>query len=52
MVSPEYDRSLLALNGYALPPRCRAPIRRAVHVGRNEPCPCGSGRKFKRCCGR
>jgi uncharacterized protein YecA (UPF0149 family) len=19
-------------------------------VGRNEPCPCGSGRKFKRCC--
>jgi hypothetical protein len=20
-------------------------------VGRNEPCPCGSGRKFKRCCG-
>lgn len=22
-----------------------------VKVGRNEPCPCGSGRKFKRCCG-
>lgn len=21
-------------------------------VGRNEPCPCGSGRKFKQCCGR
>ena len=21
-------------------------------VGRNEPCPCGSGRKYKRCCGR
>lgn len=21
-------------------------------IGRNEPCPCGSGRKFKRCCGR
>jgi SEC-C motif-containing protein len=20
-------------------------------VGRNEPCPCGSGRKFKKCCG-
>ena len=20
-------------------------------VGRNEPCPCGSGKKFKRCCG-
>jgi uncharacterized protein YecA (UPF0149 family) len=21
-------------------------------VGRNEPCPCDSGKKFKRCCGR
>ena len=21
-------------------------------VGRNDPCPCGSGRKFKKCCGR
>jgi SEC-C motif-containing protein len=21
-------------------------------VGRNDPCPCGSGQKFKRCCGR
>jgi uncharacterized protein YecA (UPF0149 family) len=20
-------------------------------VGRNEPCPCGSGRKYKKCCG-
>lgn len=25
--------------------------RRSRKVGRNEPCPCGSGRKFKRCCG-
>lgn len=24
----------------------------AGKVGRNEPCPCGSGRKFKKCCGR
>lgn len=22
-----------------------------VKVGRNDPCPCGSGQKFKRCCG-
>ncbi len=22
------------------------------HAGRNDPCPCGSGRKFKHCCGR
>ncbi len=30
-----------------------APIRREIpKVGRNEPCPCGSGKKFKNCCGR
>ena len=27
-------------------------VRGPRKVGRNEPCPCGSGRKFKRCCGR
>jgi len=28
------------------------PIRRSMpKVGRNEPCPCGSGKKFKKCCG-
>ena len=25
--------------------------RRSVKVGRNAPCPCGSGKKYKRCCG-
>lgn len=29
-----------------------APVSRGVKVGRNEPCPCGSGKKFKKCCGR
>ncbi len=24
----------------------------AAKTGRNQPCPCGSGRKFKQCCGR
>lgn len=28
------------------------PIRRTEpKIGRNEPCPCGSGRKYKKCCG-
>ncbi|MBI9080939.1 MAG: YchJ family protein [Pseudodesulfovibrio sp.] len=27
------------------------PIRKETKVGRNEPCPCGSGKKFKKCCG-
>jgi len=25
--------------------------RRVTKVGRNEPCPCGSGKKYKKCCG-
>ena len=29
------------------------PIRRdSEKVGRNDPCPCGSGKKHKKCCGR
>ena len=28
-----------------------APLRLAVKAGRNDPCPCGSGRKYKKCCG-
>ena len=27
------------------------PLPRGPKVGRNDPCPCGSGRKYKRCCG-
>ncbi len=28
-----------------------APEAAKPKVGRNEPCPCGSGKKFKKCCG-
>ena len=28
------------------------PYRASPKIGRNEPCPCGSGKKFKKCCGR
>jgi len=28
------------------------PIRTGPKVGRNDPCPCGSGKKYKNCCGR
>ena len=27
-------------------------VREEPKVGRNDPCPCGSGAKFKKCCGR
>ena len=30
----------------------REPVRRAATPGRNDPCPCGSGKKYKACCGK
>jgi preprotein translocase subunit SecA len=30
----------------------RQPVRKPQKVGRNDPCPCGSGKKYKKCCGR
>ncbi|WP_018589994.1 preprotein translocase subunit SecA [Terrisporobacter glycolicus] len=30
----------------------KSPVVKEKTVGRNEPCPCGSGRKFKHCCGK
>ena len=34
-------------------PKITIPLKREVpKVGRNEPCPCGSGKKYKNCCGR
>jgi preprotein translocase subunit SecA len=30
----------------------KQPVKRAeAKVGRNDPCPCGSGKKYKKCCG-
>ena len=28
------------------------PVRVVPKVGRNDPCPCGSGKKYKQCCGK
>ena len=33
-------------------PIVRKPVVKAVKVGRNDPCPCGSGKKYKKCCGQ
>ena len=34
-------------------PAARKPAKRKnKKVGRNAPCPCGSGKKYKKCCGR
>ena len=33
-------------------PLPKEPAPASVRIGRNDPCPCGSGRKFKKCCGQ
>ena len=33
-------------------PEKKAPKKAQAKVGRNDPCPCGSGKKYKNCCGR
>ncbi|MCT4566330.1 MAG: preprotein translocase subunit SecA [Maledivibacter sp.] len=32
--------------------RPKTVVRKEKKVGRNDPCPCGSGKKYKKCCGR
>lgn len=32
--------------------RASGTIRKEPKIGRNEPCPCGSGKKYKKCCGK
>jgi Protein of unknown function (DUF1186)/SEC-C motif len=40
---------LSALNGNNFAPN--SPFMAPEKIGRNDPCPCGSGKKYKRCCG-
>ncbi|MEE0066927.1 MAG: preprotein translocase subunit SecA [Evtepia gabavorous] len=31
-------------------PQKKAPVRKSIKIGPNDPCPCGSGKKYKKCC--
>jgi len=33
-------------------PAVQEPVKREDKVGRNDDCPCGSGKKYKKCCGQ
>jgi hypothetical protein len=47
------ERRAAESGGRDLPASSLSPIRRtAPRVGRNDPCPCGSGKKYKKCCGQ
>jgi SEC-C motif domain protein len=44
----EADRGWIFADGTPVKP---PPVRKQVTAGRNDPCPCGSGKKYKRCHG-
>jgi len=51
----EIPRAILLLRKIAQMRASRpSPVHQTSHpkIGRNDPCPCGSGKKFKRCCGQ
>ena len=51
---PQWDRHLTAERRKELykEQKSSTTIVKGPKVGRNDPCPCGSGKKYKHCCGR
>jgi uncharacterized protein len=55
-LTAQIENSVLQMHTYWLPLRQAeaerlTALKMSTKVGRNEPCPCGSGKKFKKCCG-
>jgi preprotein translocase subunit SecA len=48
---PPQDVSRLATNRGDGPPPAQQPASAEDKIGRNDPCPCGSGKKYKKCHG-
>jgi preprotein translocase subunit SecA len=47
------EQKMVFSGGGDSPPPKKKPVRHAQKkIGRNAPCPCGSGKKYKQCCGR
>ena len=50
-VKREQAAKITATNGETDGSDKKRPIKKGEKVGRNDPCPCGSGKKYKKCCG-
>ena len=48
----DYDEALGQGEGEGEPPQGLQPMRAEAKIGRNDPCPCGSGKKYKHCHGK
>ncbi|PIX26925.1 MAG: hypothetical protein COZ67_04980, partial [Chloroflexi bacterium CG_4_8_14_3_um_filter_45_15] len=54
LASIQHDvvRSIYHVSISKEPPRQKQAVAAGKKVGRNDPCPCGSGKKYKHCCGK
>ena len=52
MPSKEVQNKTYNMSKSQLSPQVSNPIKVEKAPGRNDPCPCGSGKKYKNCCGR
>ena len=50
LLSPEEQKKIFVEADVDFSDLLRKPSASGPKIGRNEPCPCGSGRKFKKCC--
>ena len=50
--SPDVDNPMAGANSQTQGRSKPQPVTVEKHVGRNEPCPCGSGKKYKQCHGK
>jgi uncharacterized protein YecA (UPF0149 family) len=52
-VNQTINQVFIEMDNAAKPEKAEPQVRQAApKVGRNDPCPCGSGKKHKKCCGR
>ena len=52
-LNPAREREITLSRGDGGPPSRPKTVRRQQDkIGRNQPCPCGSGKKYKKCCGK
>ncbi len=50
MATPKKQKAMVTSGGKSEEPH--KPHRNENKIGRNDPCPCGSGKKYKKCCGK
>ncbi len=50
--APADEGAEAAMNAALSASRAKPVVRDAPKTGRNDPCPCGSGKKYKKCCGK